>query len=273
MRRFVTFKESRRYKQNLDRLTITPFSQYLPEPKFALHGHDNEVECVQWSQNANYLLTIGPDCLRIWSNWAHKNDGGYPEQILVEHRPIKLTYPIIREKKEIDVSLLTRTKAKNHEDEPIEIIPNSKKGLIKSPFRMLQNLPAIYTTEHASFRDQKFKLRTPRKIVIKENIEMTPICKIPRVEGHETLPSLSTPHSARNLTVEFQKQKTSRSGKKRQRMTSPPGRRNKAENDSRRSLYQAKESSSINSDESSPSILKFFSPINTNSPKSTFSTK
>ncbi|KAL3101205.1 hypothetical protein niasHT_027961 [Heterodera trifolii] len=194
----------------------------LPNAKFVLDGHDKEVECVQWSSKGKYLITMDSEIVRIWSPWTGRTENGYAEQVLLNHCPVKFTYPkmytdLEDERPSSSQTLSQRTfgsenrtdnESRCSNDNDIQLLVEHSPT--RSVFNALDNLPSLYakTMEEISKTEmtQMANRQPKRLIVIKSNLSTTPASKIPRVGGHDhfTPSQHKTPkRKRRNLTAEF----------------------------------------------------------------------
>ncbi|KAI3422015.1 protein hexamerization [Globodera pallida] len=194
----------------------------LPNSKFVLDGHGREVECVQWSSRGRFMITMDSEIIRIWSKWTDKTEHGYPEEVVMNHRPLKFTYPKLHTNLEEATSSSSQTlsqktygsenrsESRASEDNDIQLLGNASAS--RCAFDALGNLPSLYASsmEVASTAVERGNNRGSKQtIVIKSNSTTTPARQIPRVEGHDNFSPMQqhkTPMGKRrNLTAEFQK--------------------------------------------------------------------
>uniref|UniRef100_A0A915LI58 Uncharacterized protein n=1 Tax=Meloidogyne javanica TaxID=6303 RepID=A0A915LI58_MELJA len=240
--------------------------EFLPISSCDLPGNEGEFECVQWSQSGKYLLTLGRDYIRIWSN-NEKMDNENSEEIPSKTGiPIKFDYPTLLPPLRTDIldnQIINERncslKLTNFDGRstPPNVIFDGKKSF-------LEDLPAIYFSKKENSLSQNqvsFNFTTPKKLVLKGNTTLTPASKISRIEGNEN--QHRTPGKSRNLSASFQNQRTPGSSGKKRRRPSPKlssQLRSKGTRCSQRLLKQNKE------EKSSPSntpngILKYLSPV------------
>nr|CAD2162915.1 unnamed protein product [Meloidogyne enterolobii] len=255
-------QESRNYRQNIFKSSNKSF---LPNPKFALKGNEGEFECVQWSQSGKYLLTLGRDYIRIWSN-NEKMDNENSEEIPSKTGiPIKFDYPTLLPPLRTDIldnQIINERKCSlkltnfDGRSTPPNVIFDGKKSF-------LEDLPAIYFSKKENSLSQNqvsFNFTTPKKLVLKGNTTLTPASKISRIEGNEN--QHRTPGKSRNLSASFQNQRTPGSSGKKRRRPSPKLSSQLRSKGTRCSQKLLKQNEEKNSPSNTPNgILKYLSPV------------